>query len=120
MGEKKGKKKRKEMERCVGKKIREKERFKNMGEPLRRARRCLRVLDQPWPTSARLSERQRAVLTKIDCEQLEAKLGWLRDYREANERRSQWHEEIQVVDRQVRRSGIGKDWVETGGKGRKR
>ena len=53
------------------------------------------------------------MLTKIDCEQLEAKLGWLRDYREAIEQWSQWHEVIQVVVRQVRRCGIGKDSVET-------
>ena len=69
----------------------------NLGAPLRWARWCLRVLDQPWPTSAALSDRQRAVLTKIDCEQLEAKLGWLRDYREAIEQWSQWREVIQVV-----------------------
>ena len=56
-----------------------------------------------------MSDRQRAVLTKIDREQLEAKLGWLRDYREAIEQWSQWHEVIQVVVRQVRRCGIGKD-----------
>ena len=37
----------------------------NLGAPLRWARWCLRVLDQPWPTSAALSDRQRAVLTKI-------------------------------------------------------
>ena len=85
----------------------------NLGAPLRWARWCLRVLDQPWPTSAALSDRQRAVLTKIDCEQLEAKLGWLRDYREAIEQWSQWHEVIQVVVRQVRRCGIGKHSVET-------
>jgi len=48
-------------------------------------------------------------VTKIDREQLEAKLGWLRNYREAIERWSQWHEAIQVVVRQVRRYGIGRD-----------
>ena len=47
----------------------------NLGAPLRWARWCLRVLDQPWPPRAALSDRQRAVLTKIDREQLEAKLG---------------------------------------------
>ena len=43
----------------------------------------------PRPALARkraLSDRQRTVLAKIDREQLEAKLGWLRDYREAIER----------------------------------
>ena len=52
--------------------------------PARRAV-ALRVLDQPWPTARWPSDRQRAALTKIDREQLEAKLGWLRDYREAIE-----------------------------------
>ena len=88
-------------------------RFMNLGAPLRWARWCLRVLDQPWPPSAARSDRQRAVLTKIDREQLQAKLGWLRDYREAIEQWSQWHEVIQVVVRQVRRCGIGKESVET-------
>ena len=80
----------------------------NLGAPLRWSRWCLRVLDQPWPPSAAGSDRQRAVLTKIDREQLEAKLGWLRDYREAIEQWSQWHEVIQVVVRQVRRCGMGR------------
>ena len=46
--------------------IRPKARFMNLGAPPRWARWCLRVLDQPWPASAALSDRQRAVLTKID------------------------------------------------------
>ena len=113
LGQTKGKLQQTALACCVGPSLRPKARFMNLGAPLRWARWCLRVLDQPWPTSAVLSDRQRAVLTKIDCEQLEAKLGWLRDYREAIEQWSQWHEVIQVVVRQVRRCGIGKDSVET-------
>ena len=113
LGQTKGKLQQTALACCVGPSLRPKARFMNLGAPLRWARWCLRVLDQPWPTSAALSDRQRAVLTKIDCEQLEAKLGWLRDYREAIEQWSQWHEVIQVVVRQVRRCGIGKDSVET-------
>ena len=113
LGQTKGKLQQTALACCVGPSLRPKARFMNLGAPLRWARWCLRVLDQPWPTSPALSDRQRAVLTKIDCEQLEAKLGWLRDYREAIEQWSQWHEVIQVVVRQVRRCGIGKDSVET-------
>src|SRR5271165_2792791 len=71
------------------------------------------MLDRPWPTGEALSDRQQAVVTKIDREQLEARLGWLRNYREAIERWSQWHEAIQVVVRHVRRYGIGRDSVAT-------
>ena len=113
LGQTKGKLQQTALAWCVGPSLRPKARFMNLGAPLRWARWCLRVLDQPWPPSAALSDRQRAVLTKIDREQLEAKLGWLRDYREAIEQWSQWHEVIQVVVRQVRRCGIGKDSVET-------
>jgi hypothetical protein len=96
---------------CLGPSLRSKARFMNLGAPLRWARWCLRMLDRPWPTGGALSDRQRAVVAGIDREQLEAKLGWLRDYREAIERWSQWHEAIQVVVRQVRRHGIGSDSV---------
>ena len=113
LGQTKGKLQQTALAWCVGPSLRPKARFMNLGAPLRWARWCLRVLDQPWPPSAALSDRQRAVLTKIDREQLEAKLGWLRDYREAIEQWSQWHEVIQVVVRQVRRCGIGKESVET-------
>ena len=75
------------------------------------ARWCLRVLDQPWPKDESLSDRQRAVLATIDRKQLEAKLGWLRDYRQAIDEWSQWHEVIQVVVRQARRHGIDRDSV---------
>jgi hypothetical protein len=98
---------------CVGPALRPKARFMNLGAPLRWARWCLRVLDEPWPASAALSDRQQAVLAKIDREQLEAKLGWLRGYREAIEQWSQWHEVIQVVVRQVRRCGITTETVAT-------
>ena len=104
LGQTKGKLQQTALAWCVGPSLRPKARFMNLGAPLRWARWCLRVLDQPWPPSAALSDRQRAVLTKIDREQLEAKLGWLRDYREAIEQWSQWHEVIQVVVRQVQRS----------------
>ena len=53
------------------------------------------------------------MLATIDREQLEARLGWLRDYREAIERWSQWHEVIQVVVRHVRRHGIERNTVAT-------
>jgi hypothetical protein len=42
---------------------------------------------------------------------LEAKLGWLREYRQAVEQWSQCHEVIQMVVRQVRRHGIDRDTV---------
>jgi len=96
---------------CVAPRLRPKARFMNLAAPLRWARWCLRVLDQPWPKDESLSDRQRAVLATIDREQLEAKLGWLRDYRQAIEEWSQWHEVIQVVVRQARRCGIDRDSV---------
>ena len=77
------------------------------------ARWCLRALDQPWPAEPTVSERQQSVLATIDREHLEARLGWLRDYREAIERWSQWHEVIQVVVRHVRRHGIERNTVAT-------
>lgn len=113
LGQTKGKLQQTTLACCVGPSLRPKARFMNLGAPLRWARWCLRVLDQPWPASAALSDRQRAVLARIDREPLEAKLGWLRDYREAVEQWSQWHEVIQVVVRQVRRCGIGTDSVAT-------
>ena len=91
LGQTKGKLQQTALAWCVGPSLRPKARFMNLGAPLRWARWCLRVLDQPWPPSAALSDRQRAALTKIDREQLEAKLGWLRDYHEAIEQWSQWH-----------------------------
>ena len=51
------------------------------------------------------------MLATIDRKQLEAKLGWLRDYRQAIDEWSQWHEVIQVVVRQARRHGIDRDSV---------
>jgi hypothetical protein len=93
--------------------LRPKARFMNLAAPLRWARWCLRALDQPWPAEPTVSERQQSVLATIDREQLEARLGWLRDYREAIERWSQWHEVIQVVVRHVRRHGIERDTVAT-------
>ena len=98
---------------CVGPSLRPKARFMNLAAPLRWARWCLRVLDQPWPTDEALSGRQRAVLATIPRESLEEKLGWLREYREAIEQWSQWHEAIQVAIRQVRRFGIADDSVAT-------
>ena len=47
----------------------------------------------------------------IDRKQLEAKLGWLRDYRQTIDEWSQWHEVIQVLVRQARRHGIDRDSV---------
>jgi len=93
--------------------LRPKARFMNLAAPLRWARWCLRALDQPWPVEPTVSERQQSVLATIDREQLEARLGWLRDYREAIERWSQWHEVIQVVVRHVRRHGIERNTVAT-------
>ena len=93
--------------------LRPKARFMNLAVPLRWARWCLRALDQPWPVEPTVSERQQSVLATIDREQLEARLGWLRDYREAIERWSQWHEVIQVVIRHVRRHGIERNTVAT-------
>lgn len=96
---------------CMGPRLRPKARFMNLAAPLRWARWCLRVLDRPWPKAEALSERQRSVLAMIDREHLEAKLGWLRDYRQAIAQWSQWHEVIQVVVRQARRHGIDRDSV---------
>jgi hypothetical protein len=96
---------------CVGPRLRPKARFMNLAAPLRWARWCLRVLDQLRPEDKDLSDRQRALLATIDREQLEAKLGWLREYRQAIEEWSQWHEVIQAAVRQVRRQGIDRDSV---------
>ena len=96
---------------CMGPRLRPKARFMNLAAPLRWARWCLGVLDRPWPNDETLSDRQRVVLATIDREHLEAKLGWLRDYRQAIAQWSQWHEVIQVVVRQVRRQGIDRDSV---------
>ena len=93
--------------------LRPKARFMNLAAPLCWARWCLRALDQPWPVEPTVSERQQSVLATIDRKQLEARLGWLRDYREAIERWSQWHEVIQVVVRHVRRHGIERNTAAT-------
>jgi hypothetical protein len=96
---------------CVGPRLRPKARFMNLAAPLRWARWCLRALDGSPPKDKVLSDHQRAVLATIDREQLEAKLGWLREYSQAIEQWSQWHEVIQVVVRQARRHGIDRDSV---------
>jgi hypothetical protein len=106
---------------CVGPRLRPKARFMNLAAPLRWARWCLRVLDQPWPEDRDrsqpgpedkdLSDRQRAVLATIDRKQLEAKLGWLREYSLAIKEWSEWHEVIQAAVRRVRRHGIDRDSV---------
>jgi hypothetical protein len=96
---------------CMGPRLRPKARFMNLAAPLRWARWCLRVLDQSLPKDKPLSDRQQAILAMIDREQLEAKLGWLREYREAIKEWSEWHEVIQVVVQQVRRQGIDRDSV---------
>ena len=96
---------------CIGPRLRPKARFMNLAAPLRWARWCLRLLDRSLPEDEPLTERQRAVLETIDREELEAKLGWLREYEAAVEEWSQWHEVIQVVVRQVRRHGIDRDTV---------
>ncbi len=93
--------------------LRPKARFLNLAAPLRWARWCLRALDQPWPVEPTVSQRQQSVLATIDREQLEARLGWLREYREAIKRWNQWHEVIQVVVRHVRRHGIERNPVAT-------
>lgn len=113
LGQTKGKLQQTSLACCVGPSLRSKARFLNLGAPLRWARWCLRMLDRPWPTGAALSDRQQEVVTPIDREQLEAKLGWLRDYRAAVEQWSEWYEAIQVVVRHVRRCGIGSDSVAT-------
>jgi hypothetical protein len=106
---------------CVGPRLRPKARFMNLAAPLRWARWCLRVLDQPWPEDKDLSQpgsedkdlsdRQRAMLATIDRKQLEAKLGWLREYSQAIKEWSEWQEVIQAAVRRVRRHGIDRDSV---------
>lgn len=96
---------------CMGPRLRPKARFMNLAAPLRWARWCLRLLDRSLPEDKPLTDRQQAVLAKIDRKELEAKLGWLRAYRQAVEEWSQLHEVIQVVVRQVRRHGIDRDTV---------
>jgi hypothetical protein len=96
---------------CMGPRLRPKARFMNLAAPLRWARWCLRLLDGSLPEDKPLTDRQQAVLSGIDRQELETKLGWLREYRQAVERWSQWHEVIQVVVRQVRRHGIDRDTV---------
>jgi hypothetical protein len=96
---------------CIGPRLRPKARFMNLAAPLRWARWCLRLLDESLPEDRPLTDRQRAVLAGIDRTELEAKLGWLRAYRQAVEQWSQWHEVIQMVVRQVRRHGIDRDTV---------
>jgi hypothetical protein len=96
---------------CIGPRLRPKARFMNLAAPLRWARWCLRLLDGSLPSDRPLTERQRAVLEGIDGAELEARLGWLREYRQAVAEWSQWHEVIQAVVRQVRRHGIDRDTV---------
>jgi hypothetical protein len=96
---------------CLGQQLRPKARFMNLAAPLRWARWCLRLLDRAPSKDRPLTERQQAVLERIDAEKLEAELGWLRGYRRAVEQWSQWHEVIQVMVRQVRRQGIDRDTV---------
>lgn len=96
---------------CIGPRLRPKARFMNLAAPLRWARWCLRLLDGLLPGDRPLTERQRAVLEGIDGAELEARLGWLREYRQAVVEWSQWHEVIQVVVRHVRRCGIDRDTV---------
>jgi hypothetical protein len=96
---------------CAGPTLRRRARFMNLAAPLRWAQWCLRVLDRPWPPERGVSDGQKRVLATIDRKQLEEKLGWLREYREAIERWCQWHEVIQRVVRQVRRYGIDRDTV---------
>jgi hypothetical protein len=96
---------------CIGPRLRPKARFMNLAAPLRWARWCLRLLDGSLPNDQPLTERQRAVLEGIEGGELEARLGWLREYRQAVAEWSQWHEVIQVVVRRVRRHGIDRDTV---------
>ena len=96
---------------CMGPRLRPKARFMNLAAPLRWARWCLRLLNGSLPHGKPLTERQQAVLAGIDRTELEAKLGWLREYRQAVEEWSQWHAVIQAVVRQVRRHGIDRDTV---------
>jgi hypothetical protein len=96
---------------CIGPRLRPKARFMNLAAPLRWARWCLRLLDGSLPEGKPVTDRQRAVLAGVDAEELEAKLGWLREYREAVEGWSRCHEVIQLAVRQVRRHGIDRDTV---------
>jgi hypothetical protein len=96
---------------CMGPRLRPKARFMNLAAPLRWARWCLRLVDGSLPEGKPLTDRQQAVLAGIDRRELESKLGWLREYREAVEEWSQGHAVIQVVVRQVRRHGIDRDTV---------
>jgi hypothetical protein len=96
---------------CRGPRLRPKARFMNLAAPLRWARWCLRLLDRSLPPDKPLTERQRGGLAGIDRKELEAKLGWLREYRQAVEQWSQWHAVIQLVVRRVRRHGIDRDTV---------
>src|SRR5262249_12291656 len=95
----------------IGPRARPKARFLNPAAPPRWARWCLRLLDGSRPGDRPLTERQRAVPEGIDAAELEARLGWLREYRQAVAEWGQWHEVIQVVVRQVRRHGIDRDTV---------
>jgi hypothetical protein len=96
---------------CIGPRLRPKARFMNLAAPLRWARWCLRLLDRSLPGDRPLTERQQTVLDGIDAAELEARLGWLREYRQAVTEWSQWHEVIQVVVRRVRRHGIDRNTV---------
>jgi hypothetical protein len=96
---------------CIGPRLRPKARFMNLAAPLRWARWCLRLVDGSLPSDRPLTERQRGVLEGIDGADLEARLGRLREYRQAVAEWGQWHEVIQVVVRHVRRHGIDRDTV---------
>lgn len=96
---------------CIGPRLRPKARFMNLAAPLRWARWCLRLLDGSPAGDGPLTERQRAVWEGIDPAELGSRLGWLREYREAVEEWSQWHEVIRMAVRQVRRHGIDRDTV---------
>jgi hypothetical protein len=89
--------------------LRPKARFMNLAAPLRWARWCLRALDGVPNKTKPLTNRQRAVVESINRSELEAKIGWLREFREAIEQWSEWHEVIQVVVRAVRRNGVQKE-----------
>ena len=83
----------------------------NLAAPLRWARWCLRVLDRPWPEDERSQTVSGRCWRRSTANNWKRKLGWLREYRQAIEEWSQWHEVIQVVVRQVRRHGIDRDSV---------
>jgi hypothetical protein len=112
LGQTKLKLKRTPLASCIKPSLRPKARFMNLAAPLRWARWCLRVLDDPWPTGGKFSDRQRTVLATLNRTSLEEKLGWLSDYRRAIERWCQWHEANQMVVRHVRRSGIAENSME--------